>query len=43
MECAAAIDVIGIRGLAAPADVAALRSLFVRALQMLTKLDNALT
>ena len=42
MECFAAVDVIAIRGLAAPADAAALRSLFVRAIQMLTKLDDAL-
>ena len=42
MECAAAVDVITIRGLAAPADVAVLGALFVRAIQMLTKLDDAL-
>ena len=42
MECAAAVDVVAIRRLADPADVAALRSLFVRAIQMLTKLDDAL-
>lgn len=42
MECCAAVDVIAIRGLAAPGEVAALRSLFVRAIQMLTKLDSAL-
>src|SRR5688500_18676672 len=28
MECSAAVDVIAIRGLAAPADIAVLRSLF---------------
>jgi hypothetical protein len=42
MECAAAVDVIRIRGLAEASAVAALRALFVRAIQMLTKLDDAL-
>ena len=42
MECAAAVDVIAIRDLGAVADVAALRGLFVRAIQVLTKLDDAL-
>ena len=42
MECAAAIDVVRVRGLAEASDAAALRALFVRAIQMLTKLDEAL-
>ena len=42
MERAAAVDVIAIRDLAAVTDAAALRALFVRAIQMLTKLHDAL-
>lgn len=42
MECAAAVDVIAIRRLADATVAAALRTLFVRAIQMLTKLDDAL-
>ena len=43
MECVAAVNVIAIRGLAEPTTVAVLRVLFVRAIQMLTKLDQALS
>lgn len=42
MECAAAANVIGTCRLADAADTAALRALFVRTIQMLTKLDDAL-
>jgi hypothetical protein len=42
MECAAAVDVIRIRGLADATNTAPLRALFVRAIQMLTKLDESL-
>jgi len=42
MECAAAADVVAVRRLADPIDAAALRALFVRAIQMLMKMDDAL-
>lgn len=42
MECAAAVDVVAIRRLGDPVDAAALRALFVRVIQMLTKMDDAL-
>ena len=43
MECAAAVDVLRIRGLAAGPECRKARSLLVRVIQMLTKLDRSLT
>jgi hypothetical protein len=43
MECAAAIDAVALRGLASAEDCATVRALYVRVVQMLTKLDAALT
>ena len=42
MECAAIIDVLRIRGIAAPAEAGRARALLVRMVQMLTKLDQSL-
>jgi len=42
MESAAAVDVVARRALASPQACAEVRSLIVRAIQMLTKLDEAL-
>lgn len=42
MECSAAMNVIAMRQLAPAGEIAELRALFVRAIQMLTKLDDAL-
>jgi four helix bundle protein len=43
MECAAAIDVISRRGQASAEDCNRVRGLYVRVVQMLTKLDAALS
>jgi four helix bundle protein len=43
MECAAAVDVVRVRGLASAEDCANVRALYVRIIQMLTKLDAALS
>jgi len=43
MECAAIFDVLCLRGLVPPRDCHQARSLLVRVVQMLTKLDRALT
>jgi hypothetical protein len=42
MECAAVFDVLCLRRLAAPSNCRQVRSLLVRVVQMLTKLDQAL-
>jgi four helix bundle protein len=42
MECASAVEVARVRGLASAEDCARVRALYVRVVQMLTKLDAAL-
>ena len=43
MECGAVLDVLCLRGLAPPSECRRARSLLVRVVQMLTKLDQVLT
>jgi len=43
MECAAIVDVMRVRGLAHPAECRAARSLLVRIVQMLTRLEQSLS
>jgi four helix bundle protein len=43
MECAAVVDVLRVRGIAAPAEGRKARALLVRIVQMLTKLDRSLS
>ena len=43
MECAAIVDVVRLRGAAAVTDCASARTLLIRIVQMLTKLDRSLS